>query len=74
LSMQFRLVAAHPIVLGFVDWCHYEATCPLESRPPLEAEEQVKAEPRWAKTQKRRNSNFAPTQPMVQLHWGNWQI
>ena len=41
--MQFRLVAAHPIVLGFVDWCHYEATCPLESRPPLEAEEQVKA-------------------------------
>jgi hypothetical protein len=28
----------HPIVLGFVDWCHYEATCPLESRPPLKAE------------------------------------
>ena len=58
----------HPIVLGFVDWCHYEATCPLESRPPL------KAEPRWAKTQKRCNSNFTPSQSMVQFHWGNWQI
>eukprot|EP00438_Fugacium_kawagutii_P035198 Skav204732 [mRNA] locus=scaffold1854:45132:45638:- [translate_table: standard] len=35
-----------PIVLGFVDWNHYEATCPLERRPSLEAEKQVKTEPR----------------------------
>ena len=32
------------------------------------------SEPRWAKTQKRCNSNFTPSQSMVQFHWGNWQI
>ena len=54
----------HPIVLGFVDWCHYEATCPLESRPPLEAEKKVvKAEPRWAKKQKVCNLIFALLNP-----------